>query len=125
MTFDRTQFTLAKLRSNDVVEYAGAAVWATDDNRRAYLVDMTVKSLVSAADALGYVVMTQAEHEALLGFVENVRDDTPNIVNHRHGGWSRNPEDETPDLMEVDSFRWHQDEAAKLLPKPPKAVVAA
>lgn len=117
-------YSVAGFAAADLMRSATAAYWAERPQDLPFHANKVTEALRRAADALGYVVMTQAEHDDLMGFVENVRDDTPNIVNHRHSGWSRNPEDEVPDLMEADAFRWHQDEAAKLAPKPPKAAKA-
>ena len=84
----------------------------------------SITELLNLAEALGNVAIPQAEHDALTAFVEDVRDDDPNIITGRHNG-NRDPQDEMPDLMEADSFRWHQDEAARLIPKPLKAAKVA
>lgn len=80
--------------------------------------------LVALGDALGVVVITQSEHiehDNHAAFVEDVRDAKPKILNGRRNRPHAHPEDDEDPLMEFAEFSAFQDEAAKLIPKPPKA----
>lgn len=52
-------------------------------------------------------------YDALLAFVEEVRDYRPDVISRR----AHDPQDEVPDMIEADTFYAFQEDAAKLAPK--------
>ena len=55
-------------------------------------------------------------YDALLAFVEEVRDYRPDVISGR----AHDPQDEAPDMIEADTFYAFQEDAAKLAPKAKK-----
>ena len=53
-------------------------------------------------------------YDALLAFVEEVRDYRPDMISGR----AHDPQDEVPDMIEANTFYAFQEDAAKLAPKP-------
>jgi hypothetical protein len=58
-------------------------------------------------------------YDALLGFVEEVRDHRPEVISGRHNG-NRDPQDDQDDLMPLDEFEAFQSDAEKLVGKKQK-----
>lgn len=110
---DHAYLTVVRIRAADVALYAGAALWATDEDRREFLESQAARKFDELAEAMGCVVITQAEIDALTSFVENVRDLDPTIISGRDPG----DRSDVPDMMPLDEFRALQEEAEALMPK--------
>jgi hypothetical protein len=91
---------------------ASAAYWATDEDRREYLVIEARTALIAAADAMGVVIIERARHDALLGFIEEVRDFKPTIIIGR----AHDPQNDVDDLMTLEEFASMRADAATLFP---------
>ena len=68
-------------------------------------------ALVKYADVMGYVVITKAEHIALTGFVEAVRDHRPDVISGR----AYDPQDDVDDMMWIGDFYAFQTDAEAIV----------
>jgi len=106
--------------AQDLVRHATAAdalAYLSADTAKARTAD-TVVDLIKTADALGFVVLSKADHVAMTGFLEELRDFRPTI----HRSYRPDPQDHEDDLMPVGEFQMFQDDAA-LIGKKVKAQV--
>lgn len=58
-------------------------------------------------------MMQQPSYDALIAFVEELRDHRPEVISGRR----RDPQDDTPDMMPVDEFEAFQADAETLIGK--------
>lgn len=75
---------------------------------------------IAAAMAAAYAAAKTPGYQALLGFAEEVRDCSPDVISGR----SRDPQDDVPDMIEADVLWNFQADAETLIGKRQKAVAA-
>ena len=109
-------------KAQDMARHAAIAeaMTAKDSAAADYYNALVRSSLADIVSEMGLIAMPKADHLAMTGFIEEVRDHKPSVISGRHMG-NRDPQDDLDDMMPLAEFEAFQDDAAKLIPRLVKA----
>lgn len=110
-------FHNAACHAADIVRHAAAADARLGQIGVEEKAGLAVKALVLTAGDLGFVAISKADYDKLIGFVEEVRDCSPDIISGR----AIDPQDDVDDMMPFNVFESFQAEASDLIGRKPKA----
>jgi hypothetical protein len=110
-------FHNAACHAADIVRHAAAADARLGQIGVVEKAGLAVKALVLTADDLGFIAISKADYDKLIGFVEEVRDCSPDVFSGR----AIDPQDDVDDMIAHDVLLSFQTDAETLIGRKPEA----